>query len=160
MSLQTPIQPASEPPPPLVPRELRLRIDPLLLLAALGLVVCSVVTLKGATADDIPGDPHYYVYRQIVFGGVGVVLMYAFSRVDYSRLRELKYVLYGFMIASIVVVYALGAAAKGSKRWIATPFFNLQPSELGSSCSWWRCRRSSSTACAGWVGPVERPPRG
>jgi rod shape determining protein RodA len=53
------------------------------------------------------------------------------SRLDYSRLRELKYVLYGFMIASIVVVYALGTASHGSRRWIPTPFFNLQPSELG-----------------------------
>ncbi len=131
MSVQTPIKPASDPPPPLVPREIRLRIDPLLLLAALGLVVCSVVTLNGATADDVAGDPNYYVYRQIAFGAIGLVLMYACSRVDYSRLRELKYVLYGFMVASIVVVYALGAAAKGSKRWIATPFFNIQPSELG-----------------------------
>jgi rod shape determining protein RodA len=131
MSLQTPISPASEPPPPLVPREIRLRIDPLLVLAALGLVACSVIVLKGATGDDIPGDPRYYVYRQLAFGAVGFVLMYGISRLDYSRLRELKYVLYGFMIFSIVVVFGLGAAAKGSKRWISTPFFNLQPSELG-----------------------------
>ena len=56
-----PIQPASEPPPPLVPREWRLRLDPLLLLATLGLVACSLIALKGATQNDIPGDPHYYV---------------------------------------------------------------------------------------------------
>src|SRR3954453_17812956 len=130
MSLQTPISPASEPPPPLVPREIRLRIDPLLALAALGLVACSVIVLKGATADDVPGDPRYYVYRQLAFGAVGFVLMYGISRLDYSRLRELKYVLYGFMIFSIIVVFGLGAAAKGSKRWISTPFFNLQPSDL------------------------------
>ena len=49
VSTATPIKPASEPPPPLVPREWRLRLDPLLLLAALGLVVCSVIALKGAT---------------------------------------------------------------------------------------------------------------
>ena len=52
-----PIQPASEPPPPLVPREWRLRLDPLLLLATLGLVACSLIAIKGATADDIAGDP-------------------------------------------------------------------------------------------------------
>ena len=45
MSAQT-IQPASEPPPPLVPREWRLRLDPLLLLATLGLVACSLIVLK------------------------------------------------------------------------------------------------------------------
>ena len=59
-----PIQPASEPPPPLVPREWRLRLDPLLLLATLGLVACSLIAIKGATADDIAGDPLYYVKRQ------------------------------------------------------------------------------------------------
>ena len=62
MSAQ-PIQPASEPPPPLVPRVWRLRLDPLLLLATLGLVACSLIALKGATADDF-ADPLYYVKRQ------------------------------------------------------------------------------------------------
>ena len=71
-----PIQPASEPPPPLVPREWRLRLDPLLLLATLGLVACSLVALKGATPNDIAGDPHYYVNRQAVYAAVGLVLMY------------------------------------------------------------------------------------
>jgi len=131
MSVSTPITPASEPPPPLVPRELRLRLDPLLVLAALGLVACSVVALNGATSDDVPGSPNYYVYRQLAFAGIGIVLMWACSRVDYSRLRELKYVLYGLMIASIALVYLLGAVTKGSKRWVETPFFNVQPSELG-----------------------------
>src|SRR5262249_40039767 len=66
MSAQT-IQPASEPPPPLVPREWRLRLDPLLLLATLGLVGCSLIAIKGATAHDITGDPLYYVNRQAVY---------------------------------------------------------------------------------------------
>ncbi len=131
MSATTPITPASEPPPPLVPREIRLRLDPLLVLAALGLVACSIVAIKGSTADDVAGSPYYYVYRQLAFAGIGILLMWGCSRLDYSRLRELRYVLYGFMIASILVVYALGSVSKGSKRWIATPFFNLQPSELG-----------------------------
>jgi rod shape determining protein RodA len=131
VSTATPIQPASDPPPALVPREWRLRLDPLLLLAGLGLVVCSCVAIKGATADDVPGDPLYYFERQIVYGVVGVVLMYAISRLDYSRLRELKYVLYGFLIASIVLVFGVATATRGTKRWIETPFMNFQPSELG-----------------------------
>jgi rod shape determining protein RodA len=131
VSTATPIKPASEPPPPLVPREWRLRLDPLLLVAAVGLVVCSCIALKGATADDIPGDPLYYFERQVVYGAIGVVLMYAISRLDYSRLRELKYVLYGFLIGSILLVFGLATATRGSKRWIETPFMNFQPSELG-----------------------------
>ena len=66
-----------------------------------------------------------------MYGGIGVVLMYAISRLDYSRLRELKYVIYGFLIGSIVLVFGLATATRGSKRWIETPFMNFQPSELG-----------------------------
>ena len=126
-----PIQPASDPPPPLVPREWRLRLDPLLLLATLGLVVCSLVALNGATQNDIPGDPHYYVVRQTIYAGVGLVLMYAVSRLDYSRLRELRYPIYGVMLGLIALVLVIATATRGAKSWITLPFFNFQPSELG-----------------------------
>jgi rod shape determining protein RodA len=126
-----PIQPASEPPPPLVPREFHVRIDLWLALAAIGLVACSVIAINGATADDIAGQPDYYVYRQIAYGVVGVLLMYGVSRLDYSRLRELKYAVYGLMIGSILLVFALATATRGSTRWIELPFFRFQPSELG-----------------------------
>ena len=72
-----PIQPASDPPPPLVPREWHLRLDPLLLLATLGLVACSLVALNGSTQNDVPGHPHYYVIRQAIYAAIGLVLMYA-----------------------------------------------------------------------------------
>jgi rod shape determining protein RodA len=107
------------------------RFDFLLLLAGAGLVGCSIFVLSAATQDDVAGDPYYYVVRQAVYGGVGVLMMAGLSRFDYSRLRELKLGLYGAMIALICLVFALGAAARGSQRWIELPFFNFQPSELG-----------------------------
>jgi rod shape determining protein RodA len=108
-----------------------LRIDPLLLVAAVGLIGCSVYVVGGATQDDIPGNPNYYLYRQLAYGIVGIVFMLALSRFDYSRLREWRFGVYGVMLALIFVVLAIGTAAKGSQRWIPLPFFNLQPSELG-----------------------------
>ena len=126
-----PIQPASEPPPPLVPREWRLRLDPLLLVATLGLVACSLVALRGATQNDIPGEPYYYVIRQSIYAGVGLILMYAVSRLDYSRLRELRYPIYGVMLGLLLLVLGIAAATRGARSWIALPFFNFQPSELG-----------------------------
>ena len=130
MSAQT-IQPASEPPPPLMPREWRLRLDPLLLLATLGLVACSLVALKGATAGDDPADPLFYVKRQGVYIIVGLVLMYAVSRIDYSRLRELRYPIYGFLMAALVVVLLVAPETRGARAWIELPGFSLQLSELG-----------------------------
>ncbi|MBA2516519.1 MAG: rod shape-determining protein RodA [Solirubrobacterales bacterium] len=131
VSYSTPIQPVASPSPRLERRTLHLRLDPLLTLAVLGLCACSVLTIRSATSDDIAGQPSYYVIRQALYVGVGLVLMYGVSRIDYSRLRELKYPIYGLMIASIALVYALATATRGSKRWIELPFFRFQPSELG-----------------------------
>ena len=114
-----------------IARRALLPLDPLLTLAVLGLMACSLMTIAGATSDDIPGQPDYYVIRQAAYGGVGIVLMLLVSRFDYSRLRDLKYGLYGFLIGSIVLVFGLATATRGSRRWIELPFFNFQPSELG-----------------------------
>jgi rod shape determining protein RodA len=108
-----------------------LRIDPLLLLATLGLVAASVYIVGAATQDDVPGDPNYYAYRQGVFAGAGLVLMLLISRFDYSRLREWKFGVYALMIGSIVLVYAAGVSARGARRAIEFGFFNFQASELG-----------------------------
>ena len=108
-----------------------LRIDPLLLLATLGLVAASIYVVGAATQDDIPGDPNYYAYRQAVFAGAGLVLMLLISRFDYSRLREWKLGVYTLMIGSIVLVYTVGVSARGARRSIEFGFFNFQASELG-----------------------------
>jgi rod shape determining protein RodA len=108
-----------------------LRVDPLLFLAALGLVGFGIYTIYTATSGDIGGSPYYYVIRQGVYAGVGTLLMLIVSRFDYSRLREWRWGIYGLMLATILMTLALGSASHGSKRWIAFPFFNFQPSELG-----------------------------
>jgi rod shape determining protein RodA len=53
------------------------------------------------------------------------------SRVDYSRFREWKFGFYTAMIASILLVMALGATARGSQRSIEFGFFSFQASEVG-----------------------------
>jgi rod shape determining protein RodA len=108
-----------------------LRIDPLLLLATLGLVAASIYVVGAATQDDVPGDPNHFAYRQAVFAGAGLVLMFAISRFDYSRLREWKLGVYTLMIGSILLVYAAGVSARGARRSIEFGFFNFQASELG-----------------------------
>ena len=107
------------------------RIDMLLLFEAVALIACSVYVIGSATRGDIPGDPNFYVYRQAAYGAVGLVLMLVLSRVDYSRFREWRAGLYVFMIAAILVVFAAGTAARGSRRAIDIGFFQLQTSELG-----------------------------
>jgi rod shape determining protein RodA len=108
-----------------------LPFDPILLLAVIGLCIGSLVTISGATADDVPGSPNYYVDRQAIFFGIGTVLAAVLARIDYSRLRELKYGVFGLLIAGILAVQFLGSVARGSRRSIDLPFFSFQASELG-----------------------------
>ncbi|HEY7830512.1 MAG TPA: rod shape-determining protein RodA [Solirubrobacteraceae bacterium] len=110
---------------------LRLPFDPLLILAVVGLAVCSVVTLSSATRDLVPGQPRYYVDRQAVYLFVGVLLMAALSRIDYSHLRQFKRAIYALLMFSILAVLGLGHTARGSQRAISLPFFSFQASELG-----------------------------
>ena len=108
-----------------------LRLDPILICAALALIGASLYTLGVTTSGDIAHNPYYYVLRQAIYAVVGMTLMLAVARVDYSRFRELRVGLYTVMIASIILVFALGRPHADRKRWIDLPFFSLQTSELG-----------------------------
>jgi rod shape determining protein RodA len=104
--------------------------DGWLLAAAFGLVAFSVFTLAVATPDAVQGQPLYFAIRQTLYALVGIVLMLAVAKIDYSRFREIRVGIYSLMIASICLVLVFGAAARGSRRWIELPFFRFQPSEL------------------------------
>ena len=108
-----------------------IRLDVPLLAATLALIGLSIYTISTATQGDIAGQPWYYVHRQAAYGGVGIALMLILSRIDYSRMREWKAGLYLAMIGLIVLVFALGTAARGSRRALDLGFFQLQTSELG-----------------------------
>ena len=125
----SPIHKREEEQTTVAPRPPLLRVDWMLLLATLGLIVCSLITIGDATRDDVPGSPHYYLDRQLLFAGIWLILMFGISRIDYSRLRERP-----------------RAGRGGRSIWPSST--SSRPS--WASCCWcWRCRPSWSTACAG-----------
>jgi rod shape determining protein RodA len=130
LSPLSPIKPTEEA-PVAPPRVLRLPLDPLLTLAVAGLGVCSVITLKAATREFVPGSPNYYVDRQAVYLALGFLLMIGLSRLDYARVRRYKNVIYGVLMFSILAVLGLGHSAQGAQRAINFPLFSFQASELG-----------------------------
>jgi rod shape determining protein RodA len=131
VAARTPIVDPTQPEGVAVPRRTGLPFDGVLLLAVLGICAASLITLHGATKDDPNVTPNFYVTRQAVYFGVGMLLAAGLARLDYSRLRELKYGLYAVLIGTILLVSALGSVARGSRRAIALPFFSFQASELG-----------------------------
>ncbi len=132
-SLASTIKPAAEEPPAAPGTRARrgLPFDPLLTLAVVGLGFASAMTLGAATREAIAGNPGYYVDRQIAYLAIGLILMAVLARIDYGRLRRLKYPIYALLILSILAVLGAGHEAKGATRAISLPFFSFQASELG-----------------------------
>ncbi len=121
MSIVTPIQPADE---QAVPKARTLPLlDPMLLLAAAGLIACSMVTLNNAVGRSV-------AERQAIYGAIGILVALVLSRFDYSRLRQLKYGLFGLMVVLNLAVYAM-PPIQGARRWIPLPFIQFQSSEFG-----------------------------
>jgi rod shape determining protein RodA len=128
MSATRPIQIADEPVAPA--GRYMLRMDPLLLLAAIGLSACSFVVLHALNVHPYAGE----YKRQAVFAGIGLLLSLAISRVDYSRLREFRYVIYGLTLVLNLAVFAFAAptaTGAGAQRRIPLPGLSFQSSAFG-----------------------------
>ncbi len=110
-----------------------LPLDPLLTLAAIGLGICSVLTIGPATRHNETGSPTYYVEHQAIYLVLGLVVMAALSRLDYGWLRQFKVWIYGALIVIMLAVFAIGTHVGESVRSISLPLFSFQSSELGKT---------------------------
>ena len=105
----------------------------LLLLVSFGLVAFGLVMVYSATSASAAlenGDPAYYVKRQAIYAGLGLVLMFVFARLPFQVLRRLAPALVVASLALLVGVLVLGSAVNGARRWITFGPAVFQPSEL------------------------------
>ncbi|MBO6166926.1 MAG: cell division protein FtsW [Kiritimatiellae bacterium] len=99
-------------------------------LVALGLVVLS--SASGANGVRLHGDPLYFMKRQFIFLGAGLLIAAATAAFDYRRWRDnwmLAVVFYGVIFALLWCVFGF-KAINGSHRWIPIGPVRLQPSEF------------------------------
>jgi rod shape determining protein RodA len=68
--------------------------------------------------------------RQLIFVGIGLVLMAFFMIIDYRRLGKSIYIAYGINILLLVLVLLVGRSASGAQRWLSFGFISIQPSEF------------------------------
>lgn len=99
-------------------------------LVALGLVVLS--SASEANAMRLHGDAYYFIKRQFIYLGVGVVLAVAVSTFDYHKWRDWEFLSWIFFAVVMVLLVAVFGfrAINGSHRWIAVGPIRIQPSEL------------------------------
>ena len=76
------------------------------------------------------GDITVFALPQAMRLGLGLVLMVMLAAISPPQLFRASYVVYGFCLALLVAVAAVGVMGLGAQRWVGIGFFNLQPSEL------------------------------
>src|SRR5579871_2307331 len=105
--------------------------DWLLVVGLAALLVVGLWGIGGVTSHDVPGNPNYYLDRQILYAAVGGIALVAAALVDPDLYRRYWRVIYGGTVGLIAIVYLAGHASFGSTRWINVGFFTFQPSEFG-----------------------------
>ena len=107
------------------------RLDWWMLLAVAAIVGYGLWAISGITRHDVVGDPGYYINRQLVFVGIGLVAMIVAVFLDPDIYRRYQRHLYLGTLLIFLIVFLKGEVARGSRRWIDVGFFRFQPSEFG-----------------------------
>ena len=105
-----------------------------------GLVVTALVTLglvilssaSEANAMRLHNDAYFFIKRQFMYLGAGVVLAVLVSLFDYHKWRDWEFLTWAFFVVVMVLLAAVFQfrAINGSHRWIAVGPVRIQPSEL------------------------------
>jgi rod shape determining protein RodA len=106
-------------------------LDWVLLLAIAGLVAYGLWAIAGITRGDVQGDPNYYVTRQAVYALIGVAGMVAMTLLEPGFWMKYSRVIYGGLIALLVIAPVFGQDVRHTRRWIDIGPFRFQPSEFG-----------------------------
>ena len=109
-------------------------VDYVLLFVVAILVLFGVVMVFSAsymTASIRFSGPFHFLQRNIVFAGVGFVVMLLLANFNYELLRPLSTLFYIIGIGLLLLVFVIGEEAGGAVRWIELPLIGrFQPSEV------------------------------
>jgi cell division protein FtsW len=113
----------------------RRRFDFVLLIVTLALVSIGIVMVYSTSAilaGDRFGDPYYFLKRQLLFAGIGSILMIFMIFFNHEVLKKFAYPLLIFSILLLIAVLipGIGIRAGGAMRWIRIQSFSFQPSEF------------------------------
>ncbi len=99
--------------------------------ALVGFGVIIVYTASAVQATVQYHDPQFFLKRQVVYAFLGLLLMWAASRVDYRRLYKLTYPVLALVGALLVACVAgFGHSGGGAARWLAIGPIHVQPAEM------------------------------
>jgi cell division protein FtsW len=125
-----------------------------LFVAVLGLLVIGIVMLfsTSAFARDSHGDTLFFLKRQSVWLGVGLVVCITAALIDYHFWQRTWWIWLGAAAITLALCYVphVGMRINGSRRWIGLGPVGFQPSEIAKLAAifflaWWFSRYEQLT---------------
>lgn len=100
------------------------------LLIALGMLF--IYSASSYSSDIKYDDSFYFVKKQLLGFGMGLVVMLFFTMFDYHKFVKLRWVVVGIYISLLLLVFipGIGRSNYGANRWITIGGISLQSSEV------------------------------
>jgi cell division protein FtsW len=136
----------------------------ILFLAVLGMLVIGIVMLfsTSAFARDSHGDVYFFIKRQVVWLGVGLVVCAVAAIVDYHFWQRTWWIWFGLALIALSFCFVphFGMRINGSRRWVGLGPVAFQPSEIAKVAAvfflaWWFAKheKGSGRILQGFVIP-------
>ena len=137
----------------------------LLFLAVLGLLVIGIVMLfsTSAYARDSHGDVYFFIKRQAIWIGIGLVACIFAALVNYHFWQKTWWLWFAVALAALALCYIphIGMRINGSRRWVGYGPITFQPSELAKIATifflaaWFaRSEKPDGNVFSGFILPV------
>jgi rod shape-determining protein RodA len=105
------------------------KLDYILIMCVILLFVISLFAIYSASGQ-YSADPMYFLLRQSVWFGIGLVAVFVMLFMEYEHYRTLAIPFYIVGLISLVFVHLFGEESKGAQRWINLGGIEIQPSEF------------------------------
>jgi cell division protein FtsW len=106
----------------------------ILFLAVLGLLVIGIVMLfsTSAYARDSHGDVYFFIKRQAIWIGIGLVACIFAALMNYQFWQKTWWLWFAVALAALALCYIphIGMRINGSRRWVGYGPITFQPSEF------------------------------
>jgi Bacterial cell division membrane protein len=101
----------------------------IILLLCFGTVM--VFSASFAYALETEGDSYFYIKKQLQFAGMGLIVMFIATIVDYRVIRRFTIPVFVVVFGLLAIVPIIGISSGSATRWISIPgVISFQPSEL------------------------------
>ena len=106
---------------------LRRSIDWVIVLLTAGIVTLALINLNSAEGGGWSGP---LIRDQMMFVGMGTVLMIGAASIDYRVYYRAAYPIYAIGVGLVLLVTLVGTTMNKAERWLDIGFVRFQPSEL------------------------------